>query len=165
MVLAACGDTDAGDEAMPLDTASAADTGAAAEAAGPRTATARLAPTEGNEVEGTVTFTETGTGVRVSADLTGLTEGEHGFHVHETGDCGAPDGSSAGGHFAPEESRHGGPDQQPPEAHVGDMGNLTADADGAGRYEGDFEDMTFEGPRGIVGKAVIADREDLKFDL
>src|SRR5262245_8668929 len=51
----------------------------------PRSAIARLSPTAGNEVRGTVTFTQTGTGVKVQISLTGLTPGEHGLHIHEKG--------------------------------------------------------------------------------
>ncbi len=157
LVLAACGDADTGEEtAIPMDTAPAMDT--MAQPGSPmtdRTATARLSPTEGNDVEGTVTFTASDGAIEVRADLTGLGEGRHGFHIHETGDCSAPDATSAGGHFAPEGSRHGSSDQRPPEAHVGDMGNITADASGNATYEGTFDDMALDGPRGIVGKAVI----------
>ena len=58
-------------------------------------AIAVLHPTAGNKVTGTVTFTEEADGVRVKANITGLTAGKHGFHVHEFGDCSAADGSSA----------------------------------------------------------------------
>ena len=82
---------------------------------------AELHPTAGNKVSGTVTFTEEADGVRVQANITGLTPGEHGFHVHEFGDCSAPDLASAGGHFNPTNKPHGGPDAA--ERHVGDMGS------------------------------------------
>ncbi len=160
LVLAACGDVESDVE----DTTPTVDTAASMEAdAAERTARAELSPTDGNDVRGTVTFTEAAGGVRVSANITGLTDGLHGFHIHETGDCSAPDGSSAGGHFAPEQSQHGGPDQQPPQAHVGDMGNLEAGEDGTASYEGTFSTMAFEGTRGIIGKAVIvhAGEDDL----
>src|SRR5437764_13558749 len=64
-------------------------------------AMAVLAPTQGNNVKGTVTFTQQKGGVRIVADVDGLTPGEHGFHIHEKGDCSAPDAASAGGHFNP----------------------------------------------------------------
>lgn len=132
--------------------------------AAPRTLTAQLQPTEGHEVQGSVTFTELSDGVRVAADITGLTEGEHGFHIHETGDCSAPDASSAGGHFAPDSSAHGGPDESAPDAHAGDLGNVTASASGSATYEEEFDDLTFDGPRGVSGRAVVvhADADDLE---
>ena len=64
-------------------------------------AEARLAPTQDNRVVGVVSFTQTGDKVRVVAEVSGLTAGAHGFHIHEKGDCSAPDGTSAGGHFNP----------------------------------------------------------------
>jgi Cu-Zn family superoxide dismutase len=85
----------------------------------PLQAIAVLHPTAGNKISGTVTFTEEADGVRVEANITGLTPGKHGFHVHEFGDCSAADLSSAGGHFNPTKKPHAGPDDA--ERHVGDM--------------------------------------------
>lgn len=111
-----------------------------------------------------MTFARTEEGIRVIAEVTGLTSGEHGFHVHELGDCSAPDASPAGEHFGPDGSEHGGPDEQPPEAHVGDMGNLVADQSGRASLEETFRDMTLEGEHGVVGRAVIvhAGADDLE---
>ena len=64
-------------------------------------ASAELQPTKGNDVHGKVTFMKEENGIRVTADIEGLKPGKHGFHIHEVGDCSAPDGSSAGGHFNP----------------------------------------------------------------
>jgi Cu-Zn family superoxide dismutase len=116
-------------------------------------AIATLSPTEGHNVRGTVTFTQVNNGVRVVADITGLKEGEHGFHVHEKGDCSAPDGSSAGGHFNPTGAPHGGPDS--PQHHLGDMGNITADASGKAHLDQVFSFLTLSGTNSIVGHAVI----------
>src|SRR5204863_7343636 len=101
--------------------------------AGPATATTDLGPTQGNNVRGTVTFTRVSDGVRVEATITGLTPGTHGFHIHETGDCSAPDGSSAGGHWNPTGMVHGGPDAS--NHHLGDLGNLEADSTGTAHYD------------------------------
>ena len=62
-------------------------------------AVAVLHPTAGNQTAGTVTFTQEGAQVRVVAAVTGLKAGaRHGFHLHELGDCSAPDAASAGPH-------------------------------------------------------------------
>ncbi|MGZ4985481.1 MAG: superoxide dismutase family protein, partial [Chthoniobacterales bacterium] len=53
-------------------------------------AVAVLSPTANSKVMGTVTFTKSGDEVKVVADITGLTPGKHGFHIHEFGDCSAP---------------------------------------------------------------------------
>ncbi|MCO5095430.1 MAG: superoxide dismutase family protein [Xanthomonadaceae bacterium] len=89
-------------------------------------ASAELAPTEGNAAAGTLTLTAEADGVRITGSLAGVAPGgTHGFHVHETGDCSAPDASSAGPHFNPGNHPHGHPGQG--EHHAGDMPNLVAD--------------------------------------
>lgn len=117
-------------------------------------AVAELAPTEGNEVKGTVNFTQGMEGVSVTGKITGLTPGEHGFHVHAKGDCSAPDGTSAGGHFNPSDSQHGAPTDL--QHHEGDMGNITADADGVANIDENFDFLQLgDGPESILGKALI----------
>ena len=59
-------------------------------------------PTKGHNAHGVVTFIKVDGGVKVVADIKGLKPGSHGFHIHEYGDCSAPNGTSAGGHFNPE---------------------------------------------------------------
>lgn len=120
-----------------------------------------LHPTEGNNVTGTVTFTKSGNGVKVVADVEGLTPGKHGFHIHQYGDCSAPDGTSAGGHFNPEGVDHGGPEADV--RHVGDMGNLEAGNDGTAHLEYTDDMIQLTGEHGIIGRAIIvhAGEDDL----
>lgn len=127
-----------------------------------RKAVAVLSPTQGNNVTGTITFTEERDGVRVIADVRGLTPGSHGFHVHDKGDCSAPDAASAGSHFNPENMPHGGPDAA--QRHAGDLGNIMADASGHGRLDRIDHHLSFSGPNSILGRAVIvhAKADDLK---
>src|SRR5690606_25298249 len=70
-------------------------------------AQAAMQPTQGHSAKGVVEFTQRGDDVAVAASLTGLAPGEHGFHIHEKGDCSAPDATSAGGHFNPTGKPHG----------------------------------------------------------
>jgi superoxide dismutase, Cu-Zn family len=121
-----------------------------------------LTPTQGNTAGGTITFQMTDKGMKVTADLTGLSQGKHGFHIHEFGDCSAPDGTSAGGHFNPEAKPHGGPMDM--NRHEGDMGNVTADATGKAHLEYVDPMLTFTGDKSIIGRAVILhkDEDDLK---
>ena len=72
---------------------------------------AKITPTQGNTCQGTVQFEAQKDGsVKVTADLNGLDANtEHGIHVHETGDCSAPDAMSAGGHYNPTQQPHGLP--------------------------------------------------------
>ena len=129
----------------------------------PLKAIAVLHPTAGNNVGGTVTFTEVADGVQVQAEITGLSPGKHGFHVHEFGDCSAPDLASAGAHFNPTNKPHAGPDAA--ERHVGDMGNVEADASGAAKLNYvDHEISLTNDQRSVIGRSVIvhAKADDLK---
>lgn len=125
-------------------------------------AVAVLIPTAGNKVSGTVTFTQAGDNVKVSAQLEGLTPGKHGFHIHEFGDCSSKDGAAAGGHFNPGGSAHGAPEASA--RHAGDMGNIDAGADGVARLEFNDPVMKLNGPGTIVGRGLIvhANPDDLK---
>ena len=63
-------------------------------------AVAVLFPTKGSDVKGRVTFTHDGNAIHVHAEISGLTPGEHGFHIHEFG-VWSEDGLASGGHFNP----------------------------------------------------------------
>ncbi len=93
-----------------------------------QSAQAVLQATQGNTVSGTVRFTQQGDQLLMEATIAGLSPGPHGFHIHEKGDCSAPDATSAGGHFNPGKTEHGDPAHGA--HHGGDFGNLNADADG-----------------------------------
>lgn len=127
-------------------------------------ATASLQPTQGNQTSGTVTFVEAGARVRVNAVVVGLRPGrEHGFHVHEAGDCGSGDGMSTKGHFNP----HGKPHAHfsTAERHAGDMPSLKADANGRAEANFELDVMTVSpGPSSVVGRGLIvhADPDDYR---
>jgi len=123
------------------------------------TAVATLEGRSGTSTSGTVTFTQRGTGVMVRADVTGLPpNSEHGFHVHEKGDCSAPDAMSAGGHFNPAGKPHGS--SAMPEHHAGDMPNLKADASGHAQATFELAGMTVApGPDSIVGRAAVVHKD------
>ena len=126
-------------------------------------ATATLGPTKGNQAAGTVAFVQRGSTVYVDARITGLSPGPHGFHVHEKGDCRAPDGSSAGGHFNPAGTPHAGPDSA--QRHAGDLGNLVADANGVAVYRVQVSGISLgTAADSIIGRAVIvhATADDLR---
>lgn len=116
-------------------------------------ATVKLASTANNTARGEVTFTKEAGGVHVVGSFSGLAYGEHGFHIHEKGDCSAPDATSAGGHFNPASKPHAA--REAAARHAGDLGNLKADPYGLARV--DFVDATLSlsGPDSIVGRAVI----------
>ncbi|CAN5626240.1 superoxide dismutase family protein [soil metagenome] len=126
-------------------------------------AAATLAATEGSTASGVLQFMAVDGGVHVTGQVRGLApDRRHGFHVHETGDCSAPDASSAGGHFNPHDAAHGRVGAPP--HHVGDSDNLAADAQGGAQVDNHLAGATLGdgGPTDIVGKAVIvhADADD-----
>lgn len=126
-----------------------------AEEAGPAEATATLKTADGTEV-GTVTFTEDAAGgsVQISANFHGVAaDGMHGFHLHENGECSAPDFTSAGGHFNPDGVDHACPPTTP--RHAGDFGNVDITG-GSGTLEETSDLLTVNaGANSVVGHAVI----------
>lgn len=79
-------------------------------------------------ITGTVSVTPEASGVMVvKIDLQGVPEGEHGVHIHETGDCSAADFQSAGGHLA-DDKDHGVMVEDGP--HPGDLPNAMVGEDG-----------------------------------
>ena len=130
-------------------------------ASGP-SASADLQARSGSAVSGKVRFSEAGGKLRVEAQVAGLTPGEHGFHIHEVGDCSAPDASSAKGHFNPAGKAHG--HHAGTERHGGDMPNLLANAAGEARFSGEISGLSLGGATGVVGRSVVihADPDDYK---
>lgn len=123
-----------------------------------------LSPKGEHAVIGAITFMQLDDGVRIIADVAGLSPGKHGFHIHEHGDCSAVDAASAGGHFNPLNKKHGGPDSS--ERHLGDLGNLEANRSGFAHYDRVDKEISLNGPNSIIGKSIIvhADEDDLKTD-
>jgi Cu-Zn family superoxide dismutase len=119
-------------------------------------------PTRGNTVHGRVDFEKVEKGVRVTAHLSGLSPGTHGFHIHEKGDCSSPDASSAGGHFNPTDEPHGAPDDL--KRHAGDLGNIEANDKGEASYDRVDTMIALDGPNSIIGRALIIhqDKDDFK---
>jgi len=121
-------------------------------------AVANLEPTTGNTAKGTVTFTQDGDVVHVRADLSGLKpDAEHGFHIHEKGDCSSGDGMSTGGHFNPGAKPHG---PQGADHHAGDMPAVRADGYGNASAAFDLKGVSIGGGAAdIVGKGLIVHRD------
>ena len=127
-------------------------------------ATAGLKPLGNSKVIGEATFDQVGSKVRLVAYVQGLKPGaEHGFHIHEVGDCSSPDGMSAKGHFNPFGKPHGNPTSA--ERHAGDLPALKAGKDGRAKVDVELDIITVTpGPASIVGRGLIvhADPDDYK---
>ncbi|HEY3075268.1 MAG TPA: superoxide dismutase family protein [Burkholderiales bacterium] len=130
----------------------------------PLQATAALQSTKGSKAFGEATFEQVGDKVHVIVNAQGLKPNqEHGFHIHEAGDCSSGDGMSAKGHFNPQGKPHGNPASS--EHHAGDLPALKADKDGRAKLEADIAGVTLApGPSSIVGRGLIihADPDDYK---
>lgn len=136
--------------------------GPASGQAEPPRATVQLKPTKGSKTLGEATFEQVGGKVHVFANVHGLKPGQnHGFHIHEVGDCSSGDGMSTKGHFNPSGKPHG----KSGSGHAGDLPSLVADKAGRAKLDVQIEGVTVApGPASIVGLGVIvhADPDDYK---
>lgn len=107
----------------------------------------------GEHVRGVVMFTRGEKGeTRVQAEITGLSKGQHGFHIHQFGDT-TNGCASCGPHFNPAGMTHGAPSDKV--RHAGDLGNITADASGVAKVDVIDPHIPLHGPQTIVGRAIV----------
>ena len=162
LVLAAC--ADAPEPAAETDEPAAV----APAPSRPDRAVAQIGEVDGSGVSGSVEFVDLGGAVEVRYNLSGLSAGEHGFHVHQYGDCGADStgtpAGAAGGHFNPLSSPHGAPSDARTARHAGDLGNVEVDAGGNAIGTRVDSVLAFSGPTSVVGKALVVHggRDDLE---
>lgn len=129
-------------------------------------ARAEMKSRDGN-VLGTVTLTETPQGVLLTGELSQLSPGPHGFHLHAVGKCESPF-TSAGGHFNPEGKKHGFHNASG--SHAGDLPNLHAASDGKAVVDTVAAGLTLSrGEKSLLdqdGAAVVvhANADDYKTD-
>jgi Cu-Zn family superoxide dismutase len=134
---------------------------AAAGFSAPGTIEVPLMAKSGSQLSGKATFTEVADGVKVTVQVAGAPPGQVATHVHETGDCSAPDAKSAGGHFNPASKQHGLPPSG--ERHLGDLGNIEVKPDGTGMTEIVVSGANLRGndPNSYVGRSIIVhDKRD-----
>jgi Cu-Zn family superoxide dismutase len=127
-------------------------------------ALAQIESRSGSKLVGTARFVSQGGGVVLRLVVAGASRGDHGVHIHETGDCSASNGDSAGAHFNPGDAHHGGTSG---ERHGGDFGNITVDASGNGTLEIAVSGLSIGGEKnGVIGRAIVihADTDDLHSD-
>ena len=155
----ACGGGGAKKDALPKASPRASP---AAKAGGGGHALALIESRSESTLAGKAYFSAVEGGVMVEVEISGATPGMHGIHLHETGDCSAPDAASAGGHFNPGKMNHGAPTADP--HHGGDLGNIEAGADGTGKLTLTLQGLTISpGDYSVVGRAIVvhADADDL----
>lgn len=119
-------------------------------------AVAQIEPKSDSRVSGTAAFAMDDNGqVTLTLEVRNAPEGEHAFHLHEIGDCSAPDGTSAGGHWNPAGHDHGRWGEEP--FHLGDVGNLSVGADGTGTLtlSTDLWSIGTGADNDIVGRSVV----------
>ena len=119
-------------------------------------AVAQIAPTQGNTVTGSLALSPSAEGVHITGAIQGLKPAaEFGFHVHEKGDCSAPDASSAGGHFNPAQAQHGNPTGGA--HHAGDMVNIRSNAEGVAQVDTTAAGTSLHGDPNtdLMGKAIV----------
>lgn len=117
----------------------------------------KLDPKSGSNATGSIVFIEENGEVTMTAHLSGLNEGEHAIHIHESADCSSPDGKSTGGHWNPTAQPHGKWGAETG-YHKGDIGNFKVDANGKGeiKFTTDEWCLTCEdSTKNILGKAII----------
>jgi superoxide dismutase, Cu-Zn family len=110
-----------------------------------------------NKTTGSIRFVPTSTGLELTGRLTNLPKGIHGLHIHQNSSCADP-----GPHFSPVAHRHGDP--QGAEHHLGDLGNIEADAADEAMVSVNVDGLALNGKRSILGHAMVvhADEDDLK---
>ena len=118
-------------------------------------ATLTLDSKSASHVTGSMHFSERNGALKLSGTVRGLEpNSEHGFHIHEKGDCSAADASSAGGHFNPGGSAHGRFDAAV--HHAGDLPSLKADGSGVAKVDAVISGVTLdEGANSIKGRSLV----------
>ncbi len=118
-----------------------------------KSAIAVIKSVEDNNVSGQISFIKDEMGIKIIADVNGLSPGKHGFHLHTFGDCTNLTDGSAGEIFNPFNKNHGGPDKR--EHKLGDFKNLTADNSGHAHLEWIDIDLDLDGPLSIIGRSIL----------
>lgn len=118
-------------------------------------AIAVINPLNDSGVTGKATFTQMGQTVMLHIEIKNVAPGQRAVHIHENGDCSAPDGTSAGGHWNPTNVAHGKWGEG--EFHLGDIGNVEVGEDGTGSIElvTDLWEIGTGSNIDVVGKGII----------
>ena len=118
-------------------------------------ANAMIGSSNDSGVTGMAVFTQSGDQIALAIEIQGASPGLHAVHIHANGDCSAPDGTSAGGHWNPTGVAHGKWGEG--EFHLGDIGNITVGEDGTGRImlTTDLWEIGTGSDVDVVGRGII----------
>jgi Cu-Zn family superoxide dismutase len=119
-------------------------------------AVSRLGPIDvvSKTPNGRISFYQDGAYLKTRVALSGLIPGAtYGLHIHEIGDCRDPLGGSAGNHYNPLNKKHGGLNGLV--RHLGDLGNVEADASGNINRQLKVAKITLNGQYSVLGLAII----------
>jgi Cu-Zn family superoxide dismutase len=155
-LLGGCSDADQ-DIVLLADAATAPP---ASDAASGVVASVAIAPWPANgagKTKGTIHLVPTSTGLELTGQLTDLPKGMHGLHIHANSNCADP-----GPHFSPVAHRHGDPKDA--DHHLGDLGNIEADAAEEATVSANVDGLALHGKRSILGHAMVvhAGADDLQ---
>jgi|TARA_B110000971_G_scaffold90678_1_gene93265 Cu-Zn family superoxide dismutase len=115
-----------------------------------------LTNTIGN-IKGNIEFIEDNKETIIKLNISGLTPGNHGFHIHEAGDL-TDNCTSACSHFNPTNKKHGGPNDK--ERHIGDLGNIIPDKNGVVKKILRDKYIKLKGKYSIIGRCVVIHEQE-----
>jgi Cu-Zn family superoxide dismutase len=137
--------------------------------AAPKSAHADIVNAQGATI-GHAKFSAVSDGVKIFVNVSQLSPGEHGIHIHNVGRCDGPAFTTAGGHFNPTSTHHGIHNVQEPHPHLGDLPNLVVSENGTAKLIFTAAGVTIsEGPNSLFhegGTALVihAKPDDLASD-
>lgn len=111
-----------------------------------------------NNITGKIYFFEMKSKLKINYEIYGLSDGKHGFHIHEYGDL--TDGcTSACSHFNPFGKKHGGLNSS--ERHAGDLGNIISkNGVSKGTIFDNVLSLNFKSPTCIIGRMIIVHKDE-----
>ncbi len=121
-------------------------------------AVAMISSASGSTMSGQADFIDNGDGtVTLNLKVAGAVPGEHALHLHQNGDCSAPDATSAGGHWNPGMKDHGKRMTEGGDFHAGDIDNIVVGADSTGTLTMVVKGWSVGGPdsTNVIGRAII----------
>lgn len=112
----------------------------------------------GQPVRGTVVFSEYYKKIKIEVNLSGLKEGKHGFHVHESGNM-LDKCEACKGHFNPYNEVHGG--RHSKHRHVGDLGNIEVNSNGIAKETFYDSKIKLRGTKSnIIGRSLVVHEDE-----